>query len=62
VISQFEKEYRKGGGATGARVRAERKLAILDKVCMCLMTLVADCAMAEVVKSLASPRGDRALI
>lgn len=31
AISQFEKEYRRGGGATGARVRAERKLAILDK-------------------------------
>lgn len=31
VISQFENTYRRGGGAAGARVRAERKLAILDK-------------------------------
>ncbi|XP_069697823.1 nuclear exosome regulator NRDE2 isoform X2 [Periplaneta americana] len=31
VISQFERHYRRGGGAKGARVLAERKLAILDK-------------------------------
>lgn len=62
VISQFEKEYRRGGGATGARVRAERKLAILDKVCLYLMALVADCTMAETVKSLASHRGEPVLI
>jgi len=62
VISQFEKEYRRGGGATGARVRAERKLAILDKVCSYLMSLVADYAVAETVRSLASHRGEPGLI
>jgi hypothetical protein len=47
VVSQFEKNYRKGGGATGARVRAERKLAILDKVCLYLVTMVADQAVSH---------------
>jgi hypothetical protein len=41
VISQFENTYRRGGGAAGARVRAERKLAILDKVCLYFIMLVA---------------------
>lgn len=58
MISQFEKDYRRGGGATGARVRAERKLAILDKVCLYLMPLVADCEMAEAIKPLASHCGE----
>ena len=57
MISQFEKDYRRGGGTAGARVRAERKLAILDKVCSYLMSLVADCAVAETVMSLASHHG-----
>ena len=62
MTSQFEKEYRRGGGATGARVRAERKLAILDKVCLYLMALVADCTVVKTVKSLASHRGEPGLI
>lgn len=31
VVHQFERVYRRGGGASGARVTSERKLAILDK-------------------------------
>lgn len=62
MISQFEKEYRRGGGATGARVRAERKLAILDKVCLYLMALVTDCTVAETIKSMASHPGEPGLI
>lgn len=41
VISQFEKTYRRGGGAASVRVRAERKLAILDKVYLYFIMLVA---------------------
>jgi hypothetical protein len=37
-----EKDYRRGGGATGACVIAERKLAILDMLCLYLTSLVAD--------------------
>nr|CAD7193805.1 unnamed protein product [Timema douglasi] len=31
TVSQFERTFRRGGGASGSRVAAERKLAILDK-------------------------------
>lgn len=47
VISQFEKTYRRGGGATGARVTAERKLAILDKVCLNFIILVGLVCLSE---------------
>jgi len=46
AISQSEKDYHRGGGATGA---CERKLVILDKVCLYLTSLVADCALAQAV-------------
>jgi hypothetical protein len=49
VISQSEKDYRRGGGVSGARVRAERMLVILDKVCLYLTSLVADHALAQAV-------------
>jgi hypothetical protein len=41
VISQSEKVYHRGGGAASFCVRDERKLVILDKVCLYVMTLVA---------------------
>jgi hypothetical protein len=47
MISQFEKTYRRGGGATGARVMAERKLAILDKVYLYFMILIALVPLSE---------------
>lgn len=47
MISRFEKTYRRGGGATGAHVTAERKLAILDKVCLYFMILVACGSLSE---------------
>jgi hypothetical protein len=62
VISRFEEDYHRGGGATGARVRAERKLVILDKVRWYRMSPVADCAVPEMVKSLASHLGEPGLI
>ena len=41
MVSQSEKDYCRGGGSTCACVIAERKLVILDKVCLYVMTLVA---------------------
>jgi len=46
AISQSEKNYCRGSGATGT---CERKLVILDKVCLYLTSLAADRALAEVV-------------
>jgi hypothetical protein len=50
VISQSEKDYCRGGGATGACVRELSKLVILDKECLYLTSLVADHALAQVVR------------
>ncbi|XP_034253787.1 nuclear exosome regulator NRDE2 [Thrips palmi] len=53
VVHQFERVYRRGGGATGARVTAERKLSILDKALkenpMCEELLKERCQLAESV-------------
>lgn len=53
VVHQFERVYRRGGGATGARVTSERKLAILDKAIkenpLCEELLKERCQLAESV-------------
>ena len=49
MVSQSEKDYCRGGGSTCACVIAERKLVILDKVCLYRMILVADHAVAQEV-------------
>lgn len=53
VVHQFERVYRRGGGATGARVTAERKLSILDKALkenpLCEELLKERCLLAESV-------------
>ncbi|PSN30121.1 hypothetical protein C0J52_25478 [Blattella germanica] len=47
TVWQFEKTYRRGGGARGARVTAERKLAILDKQLWLLLRLYLELNMSK---------------
>lgn len=53
VVHQFERVYRRGGGAAGVRVTAERKLSILDKALKqnpeCEELLRERCLLAESV-------------
>jgi len=51
-----EKDYCRGGGATSASVTAERKLVILDMVCLYLTSLVANHALAQAVSHWPSTR------